>query len=116
MNQLTVAALCLFMGLFLVTLLDTLGAISSRKASYNYAYLAPLSFIVYLCIGYFLSKAVQAEIAILLTGIVGIYRMETGTCVEGQHTYESGGPCKNDADKQSDNDGSLFRLSWLCRL
>ena len=71
--NLTTAAVGLLMGLILVTVLDTLGAISSRKAGYNYAYLAPLSFIVYLSIGYFLSKAVQIEIAILLTGIVGIY-------------------------------------------
>jgi cytochrome c oxidase subunit IV len=53
MNLTAGIMLLLISGLTAVTLIDTLGSITSRKWNYNYAYLSLLSFLVYGLLGYF---------------------------------------------------------------
>jgi hypothetical protein len=60
-------------GLFAVTLIDVLGSITSRKWNYNYAYLTPLSFIVYTMIGYYVSQTTSLNWALIIGSLVGIY-------------------------------------------
>ena len=69
----TYAIICLVIGLILVTIIDTLGAISSRKLNFNYAYLSVCSFAVYIALGYMLSKQYSVQIALLIASLVGLY-------------------------------------------
>jgi hypothetical protein len=61
------------LGIFAVTLIDVLGSITSRKWNYNYAYLTPLSFVVYTMIGYYVSQTASLNWALIIGSLVGIY-------------------------------------------
>jgi CDP-diglyceride synthetase len=69
----TYAFCCLILGLVLITLIDTVGAIASRKFNFKYVYLSVLSFAVYLGIGYLLSKQYNAPFVFLVAGLLGLY-------------------------------------------
>jgi hypothetical protein len=56
-----------------ITLIDTLGAIASRKLNFKYIYLSALSFLVYIVIGYLVSKPYSLTIALFINGILGLY-------------------------------------------
>jgi hypothetical protein len=59
-------------GFLAVTTIDMLGSIASRKLNFNYAYLTPLSFLVYFSLGYrghFLSSLPWTLIIACLTGV-----------------------------------------------
>jgi hypothetical protein len=73
MTYLTESFLFIFLGIIAVTIIDVIGSITSRKLNYNYAYLTPLSFIVYTLIGYFVSQNGNLYWALLSACIVGIY-------------------------------------------
>ena len=61
-------------GIIAVTAIDFIGSITSRKLNYNYAYLTPLSFLVYLLLGYFGQKSMaNLTWTLLVPAIVGIY-------------------------------------------
>jgi hypothetical protein len=60
-------------GLISITLIDTVGAIASRKMNFRYIYLSALSFLVYILIGYFISKQYGLTVALFINGIVGLY-------------------------------------------
>lgn len=63
--------LFLIAGIASVTIIDTFGAIASRKFRFRYEYLAIISFAVYFFIGYFMSSGLALAI---LTGLaVGFY-------------------------------------------
>jgi hypothetical protein len=60
-------------GLVCITLIDTVGAIASRKLNFKYVYLSILSFLVYIFIGYIISKQYNLTTAIYINGILGFY-------------------------------------------
>jgi hypothetical protein len=60
-------------GLLAVTMIDTLGSISSRKMNYKYAYLTPLSFFAYGVIGYSGYHLATLTWTLLIACIIGIY-------------------------------------------
>lgn len=60
-------------GIILIALLDTFGAILSRKLKFNYGLLSPISFAIYTCIGYFISKNNSMDIAIACNILIGMF-------------------------------------------
>lgn len=60
-------------GLLLITLIDVLGSISSRRMNYNYAYLSPLSFLAYGFIGYQGYHITTLAWTLVITFLTGIY-------------------------------------------
>lgn len=78
MDHFTFPALYFLIGIFLITLVDILGAVSSRTADYSYTQLAGLSFIVYTFLGYLLSKVTQFEYVIILSCLAGVYDATVG--------------------------------------
>ncbi|HSN62159.1 MAG TPA: hypothetical protein VLR49_14565 [Ferruginibacter sp.] len=71
--NLTNAVLYLFISIIIITIIDTLGAIASRKLNFNYAYLSILSFTVYMILGYLLSKQYNLPIIFFIAGLLGLY-------------------------------------------
>ncbi|MES2850041.1 MAG: hypothetical protein V4685_13360 [Bacteroidota bacterium] len=65
--------LFLCLGLLGITLIDTIGAIASRKMNFKYSYLSILSFSVYTTIGYLTSNQFGLPLALLTNGILGLY-------------------------------------------
>ena len=64
----------LLSGILAVTAIDTVGSITSRKWNYNYAYLSPLSFLVYALLGYFGHRLLgNMTWALVIPAMVGIY-------------------------------------------
>ncbi len=61
------------LGLILITLIGTLGAILSRKLSFNYTWFSILSSIVFIGVGYVLSKKADLSLVLLLVGLLGLY-------------------------------------------
>lgn len=61
------------LGIALISLLDTFGAIASRKLNFNYGLLSPVSFAIYTCIGYFISKGNTMDIAIACNILIGMF-------------------------------------------
>lgn len=70
--------LLFFSGISAVTLIDTLGAIASRKFNFKYEFLALFSFSVYLLIGFFGSKILDPKSAISVAIFVGLYDATVG--------------------------------------
>lgn len=61
-------------GLLCVTVIDTLGSITSRKWNYNYTYLSVLSFMVYAAIGYAgHGLDIGREWSLITAALVGVY-------------------------------------------
>ena len=65
--------LIILSGILLVTILDALGAIASRKFNFNYSSLSLLSFAIYLFIGYWAGAKLGTMAGITLSGIVALY-------------------------------------------
>ncbi len=70
--------LLLFSGIAAVTFIDTVGAIASRKFTFNYNRLAVFSFLVYTLIGFFGSKILEPKSAISAAIVVGLYDATIG--------------------------------------
>ena len=65
-------------GIIFATLIDTIGSIASRKLSFNYTYLAPLSLLNYSSIGYYASESSGLKAALFVSFIVGLYDATIG--------------------------------------
>ena len=65
-------------GLLAITLIDTLGAIASRKFNFKYVYLSVFSFVVYTLLGYFVAREYSLNATIVSTCLVGIYDATVG--------------------------------------
>ena len=71
--------LLLAVGITTVTVIDSLGSITSRKWRYNYALLSPLSFLVYTAIGYFGYIVLGSSAWVfIIAALVGIYDSTIG--------------------------------------
>lgn len=60
-------------GIILITLLDTLGAISSNKFNFKYIHLIPLSLAIYVFTGYILAKVTDYQAASLYLALLGLF-------------------------------------------
>ena len=60
-------------GIIFVTLIDTIGAVASRKINFNYGLLAPLSLLNYVSVGYLASDTHGVKTALAASFVVGLY-------------------------------------------
>jgi len=65
--------LYLLLGTIAITLIDTFGAVLSRRLQFKYRYLSILSFTVYITIGLLVSKQLNLIAAISIGGLLGLY-------------------------------------------
>ena len=68
----------LLSGCFIVAILDAISSIASRHLNFNYARLAPLSFIIYAAIGLLGTRVANQSIGIVLSGVVGFFDATIG--------------------------------------
>ena len=68
----------LLIGMASVTVIDTLGAVASRKLRFEYGYLTVLSLSVYTYIGYIVSLDFGLEPAIGTNCLIGLYDATVG--------------------------------------
>ena len=69
----TNAVIYLLVGLAIITVIDTLGAIASRKLKFKYSYLIILSTAIYIYISYLTSAEYGLFPALLVNGLIGFY-------------------------------------------
>jgi len=63
----------LVIGILLITLLNTAGAVASRKLRFNYGLLSPLSFAIYTLISFLISKEKPMDVAIACNVLIGMF-------------------------------------------
>jgi len=68
----------LLFAIFGVTLIDSVGAIASRKLQFNYGYLTPVSIGVYTLLGYLTAGVAGSTVVILYSLLVGFYDATVG--------------------------------------
>jgi hypothetical protein len=71
-------ALYTFLGILLVTIIDALGSIASRKLDFNYGYFTPLSLAIYMLVGFMVSKEFGLTWAVISACIVGVFDATAG--------------------------------------
>ena len=67
------AFICLIAGLTGVTIIDTVGAVSSRKLNFKYGNLIVLSAALYIYISFIASLEYNYLMAFLINGLIGFY-------------------------------------------
>lgn len=80
MPSLDYSALLLFLlsGLAIITVIDTVGAILSRKLQFKYVYLTVVSGALYIIMGYLVSLKFSLGIALGVNAILGLYDGSAG--------------------------------------
>lgn len=68
----------LILSVLAITIIDTIGAIASRKLNFKYTILAVFSFAVYILIGFYGSKFWDINTAITIALLVGTYDATIG--------------------------------------
>jgi hypothetical protein len=63
----------LFTGFVAVNVLDIFGSIASQKVGFSYNYLAVASSAIYVALGYFITKEIGFQRAVLINGLLGLY-------------------------------------------
>jgi hypothetical protein len=76
--NLEIAWVFILFGLLSVTLIDALGSVASRKLNFTYAYLTPISLIVYSLIGFYLGQKANLSTALISAALVGVYDATIG--------------------------------------
>lgn len=70
--------LYLLAGILLIALLNTTGAVASRKLKFNYGLLSPLSFAIYTFIGFLISRDKPMDVALLCNVLIGLFEATAG--------------------------------------
>src|SRR3954469_4269049 len=65
-------------GILLITLLNTTGAVASRKLKFNYGLLSPISFAIYTFIGFLISRDKPMDVALLCNILMGLFEATAG--------------------------------------
>src|SRR5438270_9942968 len=65
-------------GIALITLLNTFGAIASRKLKFNYGLLSPISFVIYTIVGFLISKDKPMDVVFACNALIGIFDATAG--------------------------------------
>jgi hypothetical protein len=65
-------------GIILITLLNTVGGIASRKLKFNYGMLSPVSFVIYTLIGFLISKDKPMDVVFACNALIGIFDATAG--------------------------------------
>ena len=78
MNELLASLPFLFAALLAVTLIDTVGAIASRRLNFNYGYFTVLSLVAYTGIGYGIAGVAGINMMLIASLVVGLYHSMVG--------------------------------------
>jgi hypothetical protein len=70
--------MAILLGILIVTLIDSIGSITSRRFNFNYGWFIIFSILTYTLIPYYLSKKTSFEIALISNCIIGIYDATIG--------------------------------------
>lgn len=65
--------LYLIAGFIIITFIDTIGAAASAKFQFKYVYLSLLSLLVYIALGFIISKYFDFKKVIMINGLLGLY-------------------------------------------
>ena len=68
----------LIIGIFSITLVDTLGAVASIKMNFKYIYLSFISIAIYILVAFFVSKEYILTNVLLTNAILGLYDCTIG--------------------------------------
>ena len=68
----------LIIGIFSITLVDTLGAVASRKMNFKYIYLSFISIAIFILVAFFVSKEYILTNVLLTNAILGLYDCTIG--------------------------------------
>ncbi len=68
----------ILLGLLGITIIDTVGAVASRKLNFRYMWLSVLSFAVYIFIGYTVSSQGGLLLAVIVNFLLGFYDATVG--------------------------------------
>ncbi len=61
------------LGILVTTVIDSIGSLLSRRLNFNYGFLAPLSFITYTMVSYFVTQKANVSFGLLITFLVCLY-------------------------------------------
>lgn len=78
MNETMNSVLLFAIPLLAVTLIDTIGAVASRRLQFNYTYLSILTLAVYAMLGYYGAGTATNKMVLLASVIVGAYDATVG--------------------------------------
>jgi hypothetical protein len=78
MTDVSIVLLFAFTGISAITIIDTLGAILSRKLKFNYGWLSILSFLVYTFTAYFISSKADLFTVLAINYFIGLYDATVG--------------------------------------
>ena len=81
----------ILMGIVLITLLDTFGAMASRRLKFNYGLLSPVSFSIYTLVGYLVSRHNALDIALACNILIGMFDAIIGWNVSMKLKANTGG-------------------------
>lgn len=59
-------------GLLLITVLDVLGSLASKRFSFNYSYLLPFSLLIYILTAHYIWRNSDIKTAVFLTSFLGM--------------------------------------------
>lgn len=65
--------ICFLFGLIAITLIDTVGAIESRKQGFKYSRLSYISFCVYILLAVLVSRKYNISIMLFTNAVLGLY-------------------------------------------
>lgn len=68
----------ILLSLLAITIIDTVGAVASRKLNFRYMWLSILSFAVYILVGYIISKEGGLLLAVIVNFLLGFYDATVG--------------------------------------
>ncbi|MEM6262903.1 MAG: hypothetical protein AAGI38_10375 [Bacteroidota bacterium] len=68
----------LIFGLLAITLLDTLGSVASRQLGFNYAFLSPISFLIYGATAFIATKQKDLSTGVTFASILGLFESTVG--------------------------------------
>ena len=63
---------------FILTLLEAITAIASRKLNFNYSYLSLIAFLAYGLVAYFVAKRTDRKTGIVYAALVGLFDATVG--------------------------------------
>ena len=66
------------LGVLLVTLLDSLGAIASRNFDFKYSNLSTVSSLLYLLIAFLIAKKTDIKTGVIFSGLLGLFDATIG--------------------------------------
>ena len=81
----------LLIGIALIALLDTFGAVASRKLKFNYGLLSPVSFAIYTVIAYLVSKHHTIDITLCCNILLGMFDATAGWYLSFKLKANTGG-------------------------